>query len=218
VSRAAATRRRAAGFTLLEVMVALAILAGSMLAVSEIVSGALRNHVRARNLEVATLLARGKLAALEDHYETKGFKPSDEADDGTFEEEGHPEVRWRVEVTVPPGELGPEAVLTALTGSPDVLQQLFPKGDQGSGLAAGLQQVIQAQLQQLLAAFGQTLKQGARRLRLTVSWPEGAGEESFAVTTHMVVLAPRERLPQGPGGPTTPPAPPVPSTDGGQQR
>jgi general secretion pathway protein I len=222
VSRTVEPRRRAAGFTLLEVMVALAILAGSMLAVSEIVSGALRNHVRARNLEVATLLARGKLAALEDHYETKGFKTSDEADDGTFEEEGHPEVRWRVEVTVPPGELGPEAVLTALTGSPDALQQLFPKGDggdQGSALAAGFQQVIQAQLQQLLAGFGQKLKQGARQLRLTVSWPEGAGEESFAVTTHMVVLAPREQLPQATGGPATPPAPPAsaPPTDGGQQ-
>ena len=215
MSRTVAPRRPAAGFTLLEVMVALAILAGSMLAVSEIVSGALRNHVRARNLEVATLLARGKLAALEDHYETKGFKTSDEADDGTFEEEGHPEVRWRVEVTVPPGELGPEAVLTALTGSPDALQQLFPQGDQGSPLAPGFQQLIQAQLQPMLAAFGQTLKQGARQLRLTVSWPEGAGEESFAVTTHMVVLAPREQLPQGTTtNPTTNPNP----TGGGQTR
>jgi general secretion pathway protein I len=33
-------------------------------------------------------------------------------------------------------------------------------------------------------------------VRLTVSWPEGAREESFAVTTHMVVLAPGETLPR----------------------
>jgi general secretion pathway protein I len=188
-------RRVARGFTLLEVMVALAILAGSLLAISDVVSGALRNHVRARNLEVATLLARGKLAAVEDHYEAKGFKTSDEADDGTFEDEGHPEVRWRVEVTVPPGELGPDAVLRALTGSEDALQQLLPPPDQAPQLAP-FQAVIAAQLQGKLGELGQKLKQGVRQVRLTISWPEGSGEESFAVTTHMVVLAPGEGLPR----------------------
>jgi general secretion pathway protein I len=188
-------RRVARGFTLLEVMVALAILAGSLLAISDVVSGALRNHVRARNLEVATLLARGKLAAVEDHYEAKGFKTSDEADDGTFEDEGHPEVRWRVEVTVPPGELGPDAVLRALTGSEDALQQLLPPPDQAPQLAP-FQAVIAAQLQGKLSELGQKLKQGVRQVRLTISWPEGSGEESFAVTTHMVVLAPGEGLPR----------------------
>jgi general secretion pathway protein I len=188
-------RRVARGFTLLEVMVALAILAGSLLAISDVVSGALRNHVRARNLEVATLLARGKLAAVEDHYEAKGFKTSDEADDGTFEDEGHPEVRWRVEVTVPPGELGPDAVLRALTGSEDALQQLLPPPDQAPQLAP-FQAVIAAQLQGKLSELGQKLKQGVRQVRITISWPEGSGEESFAVTTHMVVLAPGEGLPR----------------------
>jgi general secretion pathway protein I len=202
--------RRAGGFTLLEVMVALAILAGALLAISDVVSGALRNHVRARNLEVATLLARGKLAALEDHYEAKGFKTSDEADDGTFEDEGHPEVRWRVEVTVPPGDLGPDAVLRALTGSEDALQQLLPPPDQAPQLALVLP-AIQAQLQLLLTDLGQKLKQGVRQVRLTISWPEGTGEESFAVTTHMVVLTPREQLPQAPASASGQPQGPPPT-------
>jgi general secretion pathway protein I len=195
VIRPRSAPRRAGGFTLLEVMVALAILAGALLAVSDIVSGALRNHVRARNLEVATLLARGKLAALEDHYEAKGFKPSDEGEEGTFEDEGHPEVRWRVEVIVPPGDLGPEAVLRALTGSDEALQQLLPPPDQAPQLAP-FQAVLAAQLQALLGSLGQKLKLGVREVRLTVSWPEGAAEESFGVTTYLVVLAPGEGLPQ----------------------
>ena len=58
-------RRAGRGFTLLEVMVALAILATSLLAISDVVAGALRNQVRARNLALAALLARGKMAALE---------------------------------------------------------------------------------------------------------------------------------------------------------
>ena len=60
MSRARAPRD-GAGFTLLEVMVALAVLAMSLTAVSDVVGGALQNHLRARQLEVATMLARAKL-------------------------------------------------------------------------------------------------------------------------------------------------------------
>lgn len=182
-------RRAAQGFTLLEVMVALGILAGALLAVSEITSAALRNHVRARNLEVATLLARGKMAELEDRFEAAGFRTTDEGDEGTFEEEGHPEIRWTVEVEVPRGELGPEAVLTALTGSEDALAGLLPSPEEAPQLGP-FQAQLAAALQGILARFGEQLKRGVREVRLTVAWPEGGSEESFTVTTHLVVLAP----------------------------
>jgi general secretion pathway protein I len=172
-------------------MVALAILAGALLAISDVVGGALRNHVRARNLEVATVLARGKMAELEDRYEAKGFRATDEADEGTFEEDGHPEVRWKVEVTVPPVELGPDAVLRVLTGSDQGLKEMLPSPDEAPQLAP-FQATLMGALQGVLARLGDQLKRGVRRVTLTVSWPDVAGEESFAVTTHMVVLAPGE--------------------------
>lgn len=183
------------GFTLLEVMVALAILAGALLAISDVVSGALRNHVRARDLEVATLLARGKMAELEDHYEQKGFRPTDESDEGTFEEEGHAEVRWRLAVKVPPLDLGPENVLRLLTGSDQGLTDLLPKPDESPQLAP-LQAQIGAAFQGVLGSLGEQLKRGAREVKLTVSWPDGKRTESFTVTTHMVVLAPAEGQPR----------------------
>ena len=65
-------RRAGRGFTLLEVMVALAILATSLLALSDVVGGALRNHVRARDLELAALLARGKMAEVEGRTDAEG--------------------------------------------------------------------------------------------------------------------------------------------------
>ena len=108
--------RTARGFTLLEVMVALAILAAAMLSASQLTSAALRNHERAVHLEVATLLARGKLAALEDQYDRSGFKDSDDSEEGTFDQDGHPEVHWKVEALKPKAELGPQQMLAMFTG------------------------------------------------------------------------------------------------------
>jgi len=56
------TRAGARGFTLLEVMVALAVLAGAMMALADLTGNALRNFAYARDLSVATVLARGKMA------------------------------------------------------------------------------------------------------------------------------------------------------------
>ncbi len=189
-------RRRVEGFTLLEVMIALAILAAALLTISEIVGGALRNQVRARQLDVATLLARGKMASLESEYERKGFRDFDEKEEGTFEEQGHPEVRWTVDVVKPEGELTPERILQLLTGKAggleDLLKQLAPtEGPQQAAAAPGAAAMAQG-LKAQLVQVGEQVKKGVREVRLTVSWPEGKRAESFAVVTHMVVLSPRE--------------------------
>ena len=181
------------GFTLLEVMVALAILATSMVALSDVVGGALRNQVRARNLELAALLARGKMVQLEDHYEWKGFPATDESDEGTFDEEGHPEIRWRLEVTAPEGTLDGDRVLRAMTGQD--LQQLIGKPDENPQLAPVAAQLTPL-LQTTTARLGEYVKRGLRKVRLTVSWPESGREESFEVQTHMLVLAPGETAPR----------------------
>ena len=185
------TRRSPRGFTLLEVMVALAILAGGLLLVSEVVGGALRNHARARQLDVATLLARTKMVELQAQYERKGFRDFDEHEEGTFDDEGHREVSWKVEVRRPALELGPEAALAALTGGKK-LQDLMPPPDQAPQLGP-FQAILTAQIQVLLTKVNEQLKKSAREVRLTVSWPGLAGTESFDVVTHLVVTEPEER-------------------------
>ncbi|HYG67221.1 MAG TPA: type II secretion system protein [Anaeromyxobacteraceae bacterium] len=181
---------RTRGFTLLEVMVALAILASAMLAISEVVSGALRNHERARDLDVATLLARGKMVDLEEKYRTEGFRDTDETDEGTFEEEGHPEFRWTAEVVAPKaddlctrllGELlpGADPDAEAEDGGP-------AQGASAAGLASG------GIIQQQCALLVQDVQKGVREVRLTVAWGPEARRESFTVVTHLVELRPTE--------------------------
>jgi general secretion pathway protein I len=215
-------------------MVALAILATSLVAISDVVGGALRNEVRARNLETASLLARGKMVAVQDHYEWKGFATSDESDEGTFDEEGHPEIKWRLEITAPHGTIDADGLMRSLTGSdlqgllssPEISKQLGGAQPAGGAQASGggpLSQLgpLAALLQPTLSRLAENVKKGLREVRLTVSWPENGREESFEVRTHMLVLAAGETAPSGGGAPappgTTPPGT-TPSPGGGTPR
>lgn len=172
-------------------MVALAILAASLVGISEVVGGALRNHVRARNLDVATMLARAKMVELQGQFERKGFRDFDESEEGDFEPEGHPEVRWKADVRRPSLELGPDAVLAALTGG-QKLEDLLPPPNQAPQLAP-FQAMIGATVQSLLTTIGEQLKKGVREVRLTVSWQDGRATESFEVVTHVTVLEAEEK-------------------------
>lgn len=183
--------RRARAFTLLEVMVAIAILAFALVSVSEIVSGSLRSQVLARDLDVATLLARGKMAELAERYEREGFGLGGDEEDGTFEEEGHPRFAWKLKLVEPGGTLDGKALGGILLGGGSIQELLQPKADADgrqtvNPMAAGLASMVEVQLN----AFATSVKQGVRELRLTVSWKEGAREESFTVVTHLVVLQP----------------------------
>ncbi len=209
-NRGAGGPRRNRGFTLLEVMVALAVLALALTAVSDVVGGALHNHVRARQLEVATMLARGRLAEAEATFEEDGFRDFDQTEEGTFEDEGHPEVTWKLEAIKPRLELGPDAVLKALTGIDGGVAGLLGLDAKGPGKGGGtgggpgvgaggpmgslagspLAGTAVAMIQRQLTGLGETLKSGLREVRLTVGWKDGKATESFALVTYLVVLTP----------------------------
>jgi general secretion pathway protein I len=187
--------RGEAAFTLLEVMVALAILGFALLSVSEIVSGALRSQVLARDLDVASLLARGKMAELTERYERVGFGVGGDAEDGSFEDEGHARFKWAVKVIEPEGTLDAKALASILLGGGSVQDLFAPKADaEGRSVVNPATATMAAMVEQQLNGFAQTIKKGVRELRLTVSWKEGTRDESFTVVTHLVVL-------QATGGP-----------------
>jgi len=85
--------RRAEGFTLLEVMVALAIIALTLVTYlhSQHLSTALLNE--SANMTTATLLAKSRMVALE-----RGGVPTVEEREGTFEEEEYAAFRWKERV------------------------------------------------------------------------------------------------------------------------
>jgi general secretion pathway protein I len=126
------------GFTLLEVMVALALLAAALMAMADLAGGALRNHVYARDLSAATLLARGKMTELEQKYEDQGFKDFDEQEEGDFTEEGRPDLRWRLELVKPDANLSGDQLVALLAGAPGGDPQELISKLMGSAAGAAL--------------------------------------------------------------------------------
>ena len=194
------------GFTLLEVMVALAVLAGALMAVADLSGTALRNFGYARDLSVATLLARGKMAEIEEKYEDSGFTDFDETESGTFADQGQPEIRWKLDLKRPGGSMTPQQILGAFlgasgddVGTQELLGNLLGgsaagggKGGPTSGAPGG---VLGGVLQTQITAFAEELKKGVRLAVLRISWKDGKTEHAFDVSTYMVVLNPK-----APGG------------------
>lgn len=197
-------KRSARGFTLLEVMVALAILAVSLVAILGINGGTVRSHAYAKRLTVATMLARSKMIDLETHFHQEGFTSDfDQTMEGDFSEEGWQDFRWKAEIVVPKLDAGQTTAL---------VQQLAAQllGDIGGGGGGGgndpaydtrtmlgpYQGIIEGQISTIV----ETMKKSLREIRLQVSWMDGRREETLDVVTHMVILGGTPQQPSG-GGP-----------------
>jgi general secretion pathway protein I len=199
--------RRNRGFTLLETVIALAILALALMAIFDLNSGAVANHVYSKHLTIATLLARSKMTDLEQQLYEEGFSNDDDEESGDFSEEGWPNFKWRAKIIAPKmNGLSPDQVIGAIFNLPiggeggdlDGLAGLFggstggkdgqsggpvPAGGGMAGMAAGMMQPMMTQMVDQLT-------QTVREVHLTVTWKQGKVVESMDLVTHVVSLGP----------------------------
>lgn len=211
------TRR---GFTLLEVVVALAILGVALVAILDINAQSVQKHVFAKKLTVATLLARSKMIDLEQGLHDQGLSADDEEDAGDFSEEGWPSFKWRARIIAPKTNgLTPEQLFSALLNLPlgsgdgddgpgGLLSGLFgasAKPSAGSaspsstsaGATAKDPTAMMSALGPMAGVASQQftqmvdqLQRSVREVHLTVTWKEGRLTESLDLVTHVVSLGP----------------------------
>ena len=203
-----------AGFSLLEVVVALAILAMSLIAIFSLNSGAISSHVYTKRLTVASLLARSKMTDLEQELYDKGFNADDEDKAGDFSDEGWPKMKWRAKIIAPKTQgLSPQQLVGAIFGIPlgggeggdalGPLSALFGGGKDGKGAppgtagagagAAGALSAMGPMAGLMQGQFTQMIDQltkAVREVHLTVTWSEGKAAESIDLVTHVVSLGP----------------------------
>jgi prepilin-type N-terminal cleavage/methylation domain-containing protein len=190
-------RRGEAGFSLLEVMMAIAILALSLVVLIRITTNNVRAAAHARMVTSATFLARAKLAAMEDQILAVGFTDSDEEDAGDFRDEGAASFRWtslieRVELPTDAAQKAQEASTQQ--------QQAATTGTTGSPLTA-LTGMMGGFMTTLIDPIRLGLQEAVRRVTVTVYWREvGRAEQSFDVVAYLTDPA---RLDNAMGLPST---------------
>jgi len=200
-----ARARRASGFTLLEALVALLILAMSLTAIVEIQGLSSQAVIKARDLTLVTQLARGKMYDLILEIRKKGFGEFEETLECDFEDEEHPEIGCSATLTkveIPlPGESGLDA-----GGAGDLAGGAL--GSQNTEATGMIEEATKGVVSMYGGMIRDMVSEALRELTLTVTWMEGGTKErSFTVSTHLidVMRAGGQGLPGGsipglPGG------------------
>ena len=154
------------GFTLLEIMVAVSILAMSLLVLLDFHSGAMIVSRRAEDITTASMLARLKLNEikldLEKGIEKGEFPAENKTEEGSFDEP-YDLYKWKsminkVEIPVPPQPEGAEEA-----GGLDIMLKVF-------------------------TMITEKIAESAREITLEVVWDELGEEQSVSVSTHIVKL------------------------------
>lgn len=98
MSRAPTRSSRARGFTLVEVMLALAVLAMALTMLLRTASSNLAATRNAQMMSIASELGRSKMYDLEEQLMQDGFGELDLELDGEFDEEGWPKISWEAKI------------------------------------------------------------------------------------------------------------------------
>jgi general secretion pathway protein I len=212
------TRTPNQGFTLLEVIVAMAILGLALMAIFQLNAGAIAMHAYSKKLTVASLLARSKMTDVEQDLYDKGFAADDEEKNGDFSDEGWSSFKWRARILAPRTQwVSPEQLIGAIFNIPmgsgkdgaSALSSLFgggssssskspsststttaPSGPTSAMGALGALGPMASLLQGQFTQMVDQLTKTVREVHLTVSWPEGSNTETLELVTHVVSLGP----------------------------
>ena len=175
---------RADGFTLLEVMVALAILALSLTVISQAQTMAARTVGRSKHVTIATMLARQLMVETEDKLFEEGFSDFDEEKKDNFRELGFKQYSYTLKVDkveLPPN-INADSLAKAASGGGDDSSGTGsgsgagPGGGGGGMFAAGAK-LMGAQFE----LFRNVLEQSIRRVTVRVAWKEGSKKRFIQV-------------------------------------
>jgi general secretion pathway protein I len=177
-------RRGIGGFSLLEVMVAIAILAMGVTLLVQVQGRSAELAMKAREMTVATMLARGKLYDCQTDLLKKGFTIGDYDADGSFDDEGYPSFFWECHGYKPEMPVADGGDITGAAGK----LGLGGGGDDDApnpGEEMGMQ-FLAPVLSQMSSVLGDSI----RELVVVVRWGQGDEQEELMVTTHVVDKGP----------------------------
>lgn len=211
------TDSRHAGFSLLEVMVAVSILAMSLVAVYAATAGAVGATQHTTNIGVGTMLARCKMTEVEQGMRLDGFQLDDVDEEGPCCEdedeagEGYT-CHWMVEAVELPDVSAVQTAAGAMSNG-DPLGLSGPPDAEGNAPAEGEEGVddgMMAGINLLYPIVSNVLQASIRRVTVEVHWNEG--EQVRTVKVVQFVTNPTQGVE---AGKAPPPSEDVPEDEGG---
>ena len=193
------TRGREDGFTLLEIMVAIAILSMTLVVLLSIVTNNVRATNHAKMTTAATLLARTKMVDLEDQILDQGFIDTTDTASGTFKELGYPQFSWEstIERIELPSDMGQQAKDQATAQTMDAKDPMSMLTGFMGGMMSSFIEPVRIGLQE-----------SVRKVTVRIYWNEhGRKEQSFEVVQYLtdpskLMLATQAPGASGTGGST----------------
>lgn len=175
------------GFTLLEIMISLAILGAALAVLLSMSSADIRASHKAKLLTIATGLARGKMLDLEEELLRTGFQDTAENFEGNFDAGGQPRFAWTAHVEKV--QLPEAGQLANAAGNAGGSSSAAPSSDdEGNnqallGLAGGSDSgALGASMVQLyFPMIRPVLEQAIRKITLEVKWNIGSDVETLKV-------------------------------------
>lgn len=191
-----------AAFTLVEVMIALAILGMGLVILVKSVAGNVSAAASSFYMGIATDLARGKMYDLEEKRLDEGFQDATQEEEGDFSEEGWPKITWKA--VIEPVELPSYDKLVALQsgagagsgsgsdGDGEAATDKFQSSTLGSMMGmfgGGGPTAEEAQtggfIQAQYTLIQNVLKASIRKITLTVTWSTGIANEHMDVILYV---------------------------------
>jgi general secretion pathway protein I len=189
-------RTSSRAFSLLEVMVALAILAVGLVSLLQVQSRSAQLAIEAREMSVATMLARSKLYDCQHDLLKKGFSIGDYDADGNFDDEGYPKIFWECHgyaPEMPTGDgVGDASSAASMFGGAGATSS----GASGSSAAPPGSEMSMGMLAPVIQQMASVMKDSIRELVIVVRWGEGDERQELRVTTHVIDKAPVNRVAQ----------------------
>lgn len=156
--------KREEGFTLLEFIIAFALLTVILASVYLMQASSLASSIRSKNVLMATNLARNIINESELKFDGIPFERLPAKEEGNFEE-SHKQFKWTREIA--------EVDFGALS-------ELMVKAQEEKGAAPKENQAMVAKY------FQDYLGKSVRRMTITITWPEGGGDSSLTFTELLV--------------------------------
>lgn len=149
------------GFTLLEVMIAIAIMAVGFASILMVETASIRAMERTIEMNTVAMLAKNQMVEAELEFQERTFGEVKEEDHGTFKAP-HDKYSWTREIK----------------------EIKFPE----FRMSAGSQSTVAAAAELIGKLITKFLSNALREVTVTISWQKGPGTKSFAITTYWVDL------------------------------